>query len=164
MKLFTIFFCFPLFHLTFSFVINSLSEKKTPFANLFESFLKLSQLKIDFTTFNSTTELSLLLTNNNQISFVSQFSPKVSNDQILCASIKFQDLLNKIGFLLLNYFSHQNFYKKYQRWDTLTIKTYAYCDPIIQMWAAGLLEGLVTYQKMNDFYLNLLDIQKNSNK
>jgi len=47
-------------------------------------------------------------------------------------------------------------------WDLLSIKTYGKCDPVIQNWAAGMIEGLVTFQKISDFYLNLLDINEYS--
>lgn len=44
------------------------------------------------------------------------------------------------------------------------MKTYAECDPVIQYWASGLIEGLATYQQISDFFLNLMDVQANSTK
>ena len=72
-----------------------------------ESFSKLSNLKIDFSGINSLHppiyELSAILTNNNEIKFSSSFSPQVENNQILCASIKFQDTLHQIGLRIYIY-------------------------------------------------------------
>ena len=132
-----------------------------------DSFSKLFDIKLDFSEITSKKspiyEISAILINKNQIKFVLSFSPEMKKDHVLCASIKFQDLLSKIGFSdsYLFYYYKKIFLK---RWDFLSLKTYSECDPVIQNFAAGILEGLTTYSKINDFYLNLLDIHAESNR
>ena len=46
-------------------------------------------------------------------------------------------------------------------WDSLDLKTYSDCDPLIQMWAAGFLEGFITAFKIKDFHQNLKEINSN---
>ena len=69
-----------------------------------DSFSKLFDIKLDFSLINSNKspiyELSAILTSKNELKFASSFSPQVDKNQVLCASIKFQDLMPKIGFIL----------------------------------------------------------------
>lgn len=78
-------------------------NKGTSNFGYWDSFSKLLDIKLDFSLINSNKspiyELSAILTSKNELKFASSFSPHVDKNQVLCASIKFQDLLPKIGFI-----------------------------------------------------------------
>ena len=46
-------------------------------------------------------------------------------------------------------------------WDSLDLKTYSECNPVLQMWAAGFLEGFITASKIKDFHQNLKELNSN---
>jgi len=69
----------------------------------------------------------LALVGKNTLRFYAEYAPKLSDDEHLCARVKFSDTLGKIG------------------WHKLHAETFQSCPPLIQTWAAGYLEGVATY-------------------
>ena len=43
----------------------------------------------------------------------------------------------------------------YYRWNKLYVKTYKECPVLMQMFGAGVLEGALTFEQINDFYTNV---------
>ena len=81
---------------------------KTSLANSWNSYSKLSQLKIDFnsltqSTNSNKTELYVILKNAKEISFHTKINPQTSTNEILCASIKYYDSIYKIGFIIISF-------------------------------------------------------------
>lgn len=69
-----------------------------------------------------------------------KFSPSIPSGFTLCGSARFTNSLFSIG------------------WSRLYVKTYEECNPIIQAWSAGFLEGLLTSKQIYEFYMNLINL------
>lgn len=57
---------------------------------------------------------------------------------IKCAEVSYHKTIKEIG------------------WDKLSVETFEGCDPVLQMYAAGFLEGFTTHQSIRDFHHNQL--------
>ena len=75
-----------------------------------------------------------------------EYSPILNENQVICASIRFNNSLNEIG------------------WDKMYVKTYKECNVMIQVWAAGYLEGYISHQQIRDFYENLVNSHNNERR
>lgn len=49
-------------------------------------------------------------------------------------------------------------------WDKIHVQTFKECPVVVQMWAAGYLEGLLTHKQTYDFYSNLVHMHDNEKR
>ena len=86
------------------------------------------------------TEASVVYDGKNNLILHPTFNPNLNTGEYVCSAARLTPTLASIG------------------WDRLYIKSYSICSPVIQMWANGFLEGLLTSKEVFDFYDNLVSM------